>query len=74
MCKENKIVQVTLSTTPLIAELQNALAATSMMHGGVSYAAHHHTRTYGFKAFTQEKCIWYISRKEGFVLKKMHMV
>jgi hypothetical protein len=51
---------VTLSTVDLIAVLHNALAATSVMHGSVSYAAHHyhhhHTRTCGFKAFTQGKC------------------
>jgi hypothetical protein len=48
---------LTLSPTPLIDELQNALAATSIMQGSVSYIAHHHTRTCGFKAFTQEKCL-----------------
>ena len=47
---------LTLSATPLIAELQNALAVTSMMQGSASYIAHHHTRTCSFKAFTQEKC------------------
>ena len=51
------VAVVTLSTRPLIAGLQNALAATSVIHGSVSYAAHHHTTTCGFKAFTQEKCV-----------------
>ena len=51
------VAVLTLSATSLIAELQNALAANSMMHGSVSYAAHHHTTTCGFKAFTQEKCV-----------------
>jgi hypothetical protein len=49
------VAVVTLSMTPLIAGLQNALAATSVMHGSVGFA-HHHTRTCGFKAFTQGKC------------------
>lgn len=45
------VAVLTLATT---AELQNALAATSMTYG--SYVAHHHTRICGFKAFTQGKC------------------
>lgn len=49
------VAVLTLSATSLIAELQNALAANSMMHGSVSYAAHQ--PTCGFKAFTQEKCV-----------------
>ena len=48
------VAVVTFFTTPLIAGLQNALAATSVMHGSVD--SHHHTRTCGFKAFTQGKC------------------
>jgi uncharacterized membrane protein len=47
------VAVLTLATT---AELQNALAATSMTYGSVSYVAHHHTRICGFKAFTQGKC------------------
>jgi hypothetical protein len=52
------VAVVTLSTVPLIAALQNALAATSARHGSISYDAHHYTktRTCGFKAFTQGKC------------------
>ncbi|MGA9154045.1 MAG: hypothetical protein WBZ36_25980 [Candidatus Nitrosopolaris sp.] len=49
------VAVVTFCTTPLIAGLQNALAATSVMHGS-DFASHHHTRTCGFKAFTQGKC------------------
>ena len=50
------VAVVTLSTLPLTAALQNTLAASSVKHGSVSYAAHHHTRTCGFRAFTQGKC------------------
>ena len=50
------VAVVTLSTVPLTAALQNVLAATSVMHGSVSYAAHHHTRICGFKGFSQGKC------------------
>jgi len=44
-----------LSAAPLIAALQNALAATSVIHGSVS--KHHHAKICSFKAFTQEKCL-----------------
>ena len=47
---------VTLTAVDLIAALHDALAATSVMHGSLSYATHHHSRTCGFKAFTQGKC------------------
>ncbi|HYA85063.1 MAG TPA: hypothetical protein VEH06_16690 [Candidatus Bathyarchaeia archaeon] len=50
------VAVVMLSTTPLITGLQNALAATSLMHASVTYAAHHYAKTCGFKAFTQGKC------------------
>ena len=51
------VVVVTLcATADLIAAIHNALAARSVMHGSVSYTAHHYTRTCGFKAFTQGKC------------------
>jgi hypothetical protein len=46
----------TLSTTPLMAGLQNALGATPMMHGSVSHAPHHYTRSCSFKGFTLGKC------------------
>jgi len=47
---------VTLTAVDLIAALHDALAATSVMHGSLSYATHHHSRTCGFKAFSQGKC------------------
>lgn len=50
------VAVVMLFTTPFIDGLQNALAGSSVMHGSVSFADHHHTRTCGFKAFTQGKC------------------
>ena len=32
------------------------VSSQPVIHASVSYAAHHHTRTCGFKAFTQGKC------------------
>ena len=40
------VAVVTLSAVPLIAAaLQNALAATSVRHGSISYDGHHYART-----------------------------
>ncbi len=50
------VAVVTLSTVPLIAALRNALAATSVRDGSMSYDGYHYTRTCGFRHFILGVC------------------